>query len=412
MIVLFMSRQVVYAQELVDIHHHWAKEQIIDAQLDQMVCGYENGTFQPNRTITLPEFVKMLLTSSKDFLEVEGTVLYPDAYLLTAERRGYITEEEKKEVKKKMTRYDVATILARYLPLEEVEKTSSKLTDLSAYEEQTTSKLVALGVIKGYEDKTFRGNQPVTRAEAVVMIQRATQMKRKLALDKLYPLEKSLAYANYQNHSKKGTLYDDVNFEIQKGSLFVTDEGRYQTVNHQKITSDIFDTSKVIKVIQNLVNETGYVGVVQYPAIDNSYQLAILYGANEKRVSNGAHDFCFIYYQSNGYDLKESSHVDVFSNHCYLKIVISKLWEDYHEFQKGNYVESYLSKRLEKALEGEFGSYQASQIAEYIKEKVNDKFAGQEHDFIEIGQKIFGSYQVDYYRRENELPEFYFSKIN
>ncbi len=405
LVVLYLFSSVVFGVEIKDIDSHWAKEQIQNALVDGWVSGYEDETFKPDNPVTRAEFLKMLLENANDYLMVVGSTLYPDSYIHTAKMKGLVQDEDPSE---NLTRMGACKILAKYIDLTDVSKVPNRYQDVE--DDEDVLKLINLGVIQGYEDNTFRGEAYVTRAEAVVMLQRALHAKQELSLCREYQLENSTHYTNYEGHEKIGSSFDKISYEIKNQNLYITDEGRYQEAKNEKIKSSIFDVSKACKVIQNMVNEVGYVGVSYYPSELLPNQLIIAYGQNEKRVSNLTNEITITYYQNAFYNLREKSRVDVFSEECYMKISVGKLWQELHEFQNGNYIDKNLLARLEKALEGEFGKKYAKEITNYIAEKIEETFEREDNYEIEVGQKQCGSYRVDYYKPQNANPEFYISK--
>jgi len=109
--------------KLTDIAQHWAEERIRIAVELGFVTGYSDGTFRPNASVTRLQF---------------------------------------------------ATLLARALLLKE--SSQPRFTDSEQIPEWASGAVnaaVGAGLIKGYADGTFRGEQPINRAEMAVMIVRA-----------------------------------------------------------------------------------------------------------------------------------------------------------------------------------------------------------------------------------------------
>lgn len=105
------------ATTLKDIDTHWAKTRILELVADNTVSGYPDGSFQPDANIT---------------------------------------------------RAEAASILAKLLP------DTDKKSDLKDVSDQwyaaAVNKAVAAGVLKGYEDATFRAQNNITREEFAQMI--------------------------------------------------------------------------------------------------------------------------------------------------------------------------------------------------------------------------------------------------
>lgn len=145
-----------------DILSHWAKGYINAAASLTIVNGYEDGNFRPDENITRAEFAKII---------------------------AKLTE---KDIPQKSTEFsDVETHWAEaYIVI-----------------------LAEKGVITGYEDNTFRPDEPITRAEAVAIINRA--VTRNCAPNLIMPFkdvtDKHWAYADIVKAAgteKKGIYYE------------------------------------------------------------------------------------------------------------------------------------------------------------------------------------------------------------
>ena len=146
--------------------------------------GYPNGTFQPNRTITRAEMAAIMsriMTLSKN--DAQNTVAYRDV-------QGHWAEEAIANVTSAgvmiggtdgefrpddaVTRAETATIIAR---LQQAALTDdgrvTKWMDANGHWASASIRMLELaGWITGYEDGTFQPNRGITRAEAVVLINR------------------------------------------------------------------------------------------------------------------------------------------------------------------------------------------------------------------------------------------------
>ena len=67
------------------------------------------------------------------------------------------------------TRYEVIKALANVFDIKTTNAPLA-LTDVDAEYKELVDKCTAAGIIKGYDDKTFRGNDNITRAEVATMI--------------------------------------------------------------------------------------------------------------------------------------------------------------------------------------------------------------------------------------------------
>ncbi|WP_141506254.1 InlB B-repeat-containing protein [Paenibacillus luteus] len=115
--------------EFNDIHGHWAASYIKQGVSKGIVNGYPNGTFKPNAAVTRAEFVVMLMNALKP--QTEKAVIT-------------FTDTEK----------------------------------IGPWAKDAVAQAVQAGIIKGFEDGSFRPNQAVTRSEIVVMISRMLNLKQ------------------------------------------------------------------------------------------------------------------------------------------------------------------------------------------------------------------------------------------
>ncbi|WP_415839995.1 S-layer homology domain-containing protein, partial [Paenibacillus endophyticus] len=118
---------------LNDISGHWAEAEIRKAVADGWVSGYPDGSFKPKREVTRAEFV-----------------------LLLAESQGWKESE--------------AVSVPEFTDID----------DIGEWAQTAISMAVQKGMINGYEDGSFRPNQPITRAEMTQMIIRTLGMSVEL----------------------------------------------------------------------------------------------------------------------------------------------------------------------------------------------------------------------------------------
>lgn len=109
-----------------DIANHWAKQNIEKLVALGIIKGYSNGTFKPDNSITRAEF---------------------------------------------------ATVLARSMGWQENTEAAKFTDSIPAWAKGFIGVMVGKGVVKGYEDNTFRPDKTINRAEMAVMIVRAMSVK-------------------------------------------------------------------------------------------------------------------------------------------------------------------------------------------------------------------------------------------
>ena len=168
-------------QMLQDIKGHWAYDSIKQFIEKGYISGYEDKTFKPNNSITRAEFVKIVNKvfnfteqGKENFKDIEpGTWYYED--ICIGVRAGYINgyEDGTFRPNELITREEAASIISTITNL--YGKSSLKFVDDNKIASWAKSSVYALAenkIMTGYEDKTFRPKNKITRAEAVVTLSR------------------------------------------------------------------------------------------------------------------------------------------------------------------------------------------------------------------------------------------------
>ncbi|MFC4099587.1 S-layer homology domain-containing protein [Paenibacillus xanthanilyticus] len=179
----------------------WALEYIVRLASKGVFTGYEDGTFKPNKVITRIEAITaavrlMGLKEQAESAEEMATVLnfkdaselkkkYPWAvgYVAVALEKDLFNETDTSiQAEKPATRLFAATLLIKALGLDAEAKakvnTSLNFRDaknIPAASVGYVALAVEKGLITGYNDNTFRPNQPVTRAELAALLDRTDE---------------------------------------------------------------------------------------------------------------------------------------------------------------------------------------------------------------------------------------------
>ena len=149
------------------------------------ILGYPDGTVQPNGNITRAEvttaFYRLLTTETRDSIFTSSKAPYSDIAVSQWFNKAIASMSTGKYVmgypdgsfgaNKNITRAEFVAIAARFMNAKDGTVTFSDVSTTNwAY--QYISTAVSYGWIEGYEDGTFRPNQPITRAEAMTIINR------------------------------------------------------------------------------------------------------------------------------------------------------------------------------------------------------------------------------------------------
>lgn len=166
---------------------HWA-EGTIQTWLDNnYVTGYSDGSFKPDGSITRAEFVTMA-NKLLDFIELTDiffTDVNPDDWyyqeVQKAYKAGYISgvSETLFSPNSNLTREQAAVIITKIMGLDINIENILNFSDndlISHWALEYVNAAAAAEIILGYTaDNTFRPQNPITRAEAVVLLDRLNQ---------------------------------------------------------------------------------------------------------------------------------------------------------------------------------------------------------------------------------------------
>jgi uncharacterized protein YgiM (DUF1202 family) len=173
------------AADFTDVSGHWAETAIEQAVSAGYVQGYPDGTFRPDDVVTRAEFVTMLDSAFQvpdDSYANPGDVSDQDWFAQDVESAlaaGYVSDYPDGTFRPQdgESRQDAASMLAKLLKLNsngDLSFADAGQIDSSAV--PYVSGLVAAGIFTGYPDNTFRPQETITRAEAVVIVNNALAM--------------------------------------------------------------------------------------------------------------------------------------------------------------------------------------------------------------------------------------------
>ncbi len=137
-----------------DLNNHWAKEHILKLESLGVVSG-DNGAFHPNRQMTRAEFITVL-----------DKLFSFDGLLANSLAINSIGMQNIDDI--------VGVVDAVYGDGAVEVKVPKQFPDLTSehWAYPIISKAIELGIINGFEDGTIRPNQPISRAEMVVLFDR------------------------------------------------------------------------------------------------------------------------------------------------------------------------------------------------------------------------------------------------
>ena len=207
---------------------HWAQETLDDWVENGLLRGFDDGSLRPDSLISRAEFVALVnrLYGFTVQAEVRLTDVAPHHWyagevakaLAAGFVKGYADGTFRPN--QPITRQEAAVIVASLLGLEpNDEQLARKFRDGDAIAEWSRNAVAAVvehGYMNGYPDGTFRPAQPITRAEAIVTLDRTAA--RKLI--------------------KAGTYGDPEQVQTIEGSVVMTSAG--VTLQNVRITGNLW----------------------------------------------------------------------------------------------------------------------------------------------------------------------------
>ncbi len=175
---------------------YWAKDQIDYFARQGIVDGYADGSFQPEAGVTREEFCKLLVSTFKQPLETPDMPTFSDvnenrwSYPYVEVCREFLTGYANPfgglpafHPEEYATREDIAVALVRMMGFTDSDANdknyaSWKFRDGNSISPNLLSYVSIAcekGLISGYPDETFAPTRGITRAETVVLLNRATK---------------------------------------------------------------------------------------------------------------------------------------------------------------------------------------------------------------------------------------------
>lgn len=166
----------------------WAKEQIYRLAEKSIISGTAEGVFEPDREVSREEFVKMLVLAGG--LQVNGNsdIIFDDcskdAWYYPYIRIGFAcnifkgVSKNEFGIGKNIIRQDIAVMARKVLEangIKLIDDVSLDYNDthlISDYAASSIKTMSKIGVISGFDDKTFRPTEFATRAQTAVIIDR------------------------------------------------------------------------------------------------------------------------------------------------------------------------------------------------------------------------------------------------
>ena len=177
-----------------DTDGHWAEKTLAEWQDQKRINGYSDGGFHPDASVTRAEFAKMI-NHTLNFT-AEGDIPFSDvskadwfyAEVAKAAAAGYAQGSDGAfRPEQAITRAEAAVMIARAAKLTANEKRADAFADASsipAWAKGSAGAAAESGCMSGYPDGTFGADSFITRAEAVVTLDRVLKNKQNETIEK------------------------------------------------------------------------------------------------------------------------------------------------------------------------------------------------------------------------------------
>lgn len=258
-----------------------------------IIHGYEDGTFKPNELITRKHAAVLLARAFKpegnpkrEFIDVNPKNTYYED-LVHAVANGWLEAPNGKvRPNDTITRGEMAIALTRAAKLNS--GADHGLKDVTAKYEHAVSILAKSNITTGYEDKTFRENQGLSRAHYAVFMYRSMNYKDEVKENDKGTLLYGNSYIGKYGPSKvptpvgvtyeiQSSEYNDLKALIPKGGygekLPINDAKGYESIlnKYQSITGSTKEE------LSNKINETARVGRTVYFVGGNGMKYFVIF---------------------------------------------------------------------------------------------------------------------------------------
>ena len=184
--LVFSPSGRVSAATITDINGHWAQSSVNKWITAGFISGYPEGSFKPDRKISRAEFITLVSKSFKkqnlkaqcSFSDVKQSDWFYGV-VVSGAAGGYISGYEGNTFRpnKTISRQEAAVIITRILQLNtgssSVNMTFKDAANFPSWSINSIKAVASDKIMKGYSDGTFKAEQSITRAEAVVSLDRA-----------------------------------------------------------------------------------------------------------------------------------------------------------------------------------------------------------------------------------------------
>lgn len=226
---------------------HWASDKLSRFKEKKLIKGYSDGSMKPDENIRRSEFITLINNTfnfneqSKNVFEDVKEDKWYSSEILKGKAAGYLNgyEIDGKMYAKPddyITREEASTIIAKVFSLENKASKQGFKDEgqIAKYAKESIDALYQKGYISGYNDRTFKPKNKITRAEAVTVLSNAAS--------EIFNSDGKYAKINTKGNmivNTGGIILEDVNAD---GNLYLTQgigNGEV-TIKDSKIKGKVF----------------------------------------------------------------------------------------------------------------------------------------------------------------------------
>ena len=202
-----------------------------------IINGYDSGTFSPDDPIKRGEFLKMAMIAAEQYTAKKPQgVHWAEEFWQMAYEAELLTKDEQtrellfpctfNELQKDITRYEMAVLIsniltkAYYEPRAKIESPEGGIkdyTNVANVFKDAVEQVFGKGIITGYEDGSFLGDNTLRRCEAASVISRLLWSSKRKPATFATPGERLEYDPNYNSFALQ---YRDMNTEQRRIALF------------------------------------------------------------------------------------------------------------------------------------------------------------------------------------------------
>jgi|GEM_PF-3049589 len=222
-VILIIAQSITYsATTFHDVNSNaWFKVDLEYCVNKELINGYSDGSFKPDKEISKAEFITVVIASVFEKEENGPTLWYSQSYNKALKHNLIDVAFYQSDANAPISREEMAVVISKVLEISDVTLDESKsnegIEDYNAITKENQTAVMNTyksGIISGFPDGTFRPNETLKRSQ----LSKVTALMHKLDR-KAYNMP---AYGEVIDSVEKETVYEKVSdtVEIVEGITF------------------------------------------------------------------------------------------------------------------------------------------------------------------------------------------------